>query len=133
MTIKEILLQEIESSPESLLEETLDFLRFLKTKQQAVKKDNISPQIKQETANSDTVYQPEENRTDSSQLPYRPASGRSILRHAGTWAGELVKAEVSGTPGKQLLRFAGSIPPEDLKLMQEAIEQDCERVDINEW
>jgi hypothetical protein len=45
----------------------------------------------------------------------------------------LVKTEVSGTPGKQLLRFAGSIPPEDLQLMQEAIEQDCERVDVNEW
>jgi hypothetical protein len=31
MTIKEILFQEFESSPESLLEETLDSLRFLKT------------------------------------------------------------------------------------------------------
>jgi hypothetical protein len=34
MSIKEKLLQEIESSSDSLLEETLDFLRFLKTKQQ---------------------------------------------------------------------------------------------------
>ncbi|MGL5835053.1 MAG: DUF2281 domain-containing protein [Waterburya sp.] len=33
MTIKEQLFQEIESSPENLLEETLNFLRFLKTKQ----------------------------------------------------------------------------------------------------
>ncbi|MEB3181373.1 MAG: hypothetical protein VKL59_20410 [Nostocaceae cyanobacterium] len=45
----------------------------------------------------------------------------------------LVKAEVRGTNGRQLLRFAGSIPPDDLQLMREAIEQDCERVDINEW
>lgn len=45
----------------------------------------------------------------------------------------LAKAEVRGTPGEQLLRFAGAIPAEDLQLMQEAIEQDCERVDINEW
>ena len=45
----------------------------------------------------------------------------------------LVKAEVRGTPGHQLLRFAGSIPSDDLQLMREAIEQDCERVDINEW
>ncbi|WP_179197944.1 hypothetical protein [Nostoc sp. T09] len=34
---------------------------------------------------------------------------------------------------RPLLRFAGSIPPEDLQLMREAIEQDCEQVDINEW
>jgi len=45
----------------------------------------------------------------------------------------LVKAEVRGTPGQQLLRFAGSIPLEDLQLMREAIKQDCERVDIDEW
>ncbi len=49
------------------------------------------------------------------------------------FARTLVKAEVRGTPGQQLLRFAGSIPPDDLQLMREAIEQDCERVDINEW
>lgn len=45
----------------------------------------------------------------------------------------LVKAEVRGTPGQQLLRFAGSIPSDDLQLMREAIEQGCERVDIDEW
>ena len=45
----------------------------------------------------------------------------------------LVKAEVRGTPGQQLLRFAGSIPSDDLQLMREVIEQDCERVDIDEW
>ncbi|MEM9452358.1 MAG: hypothetical protein AAGA75_28085 [Cyanobacteria bacterium P01_E01_bin.6] len=45
----------------------------------------------------------------------------------------LVKTEVRGTPGQQLVRFAGSIPSDDLQLMYEAIEQDCERVDIGEW
>ena len=34
------------------------------------------------------MLQPEDNVIDSSQLPYRPASGRSILRHAGTWEGD---------------------------------------------
>jgi hypothetical protein len=33
----------------------------------------------------------------------------------------LLKAEVPGTPGKQLLRFAGSIPADELQLMNEAI------------
>lgn len=45
----------------------------------------------------------------------------------------LVKTEVRGTSGQELLRFAGSIPADDLQLMREAIEQDCERVDVNEW
>jgi hypothetical protein len=45
----------------------------------------------------------------------------------------LVKAEVRGTPGSQLLRFAGSIPSDDLQLMREAIEQDCEQIDVDEW
>jgi len=45
----------------------------------------------------------------------------------------LVNTEVRGTPGQQLLRFAGSIPPDDLQLMRVAIEQDCEQVDVDEW
>ncbi len=45
----------------------------------------------------------------------------------------LIKAEVRGTPGQQVLRFAGSIPSDDLQLMSEAIDQDCNRVDIDEW
>lgn len=49
------------------------------------------------------------------------------------FARTLVKAQVRGTPGQELLRFAGSIPPDDLQLMREAIKQSCEQVDINEW
>lgn len=49
------------------------------------------------------------------------------------FAQALAKSQVRGTSGQQLLRFAGSIPPEDLQLMCEAIEQDCEQVDVNEW
>ncbi len=45
----------------------------------------------------------------------------------------LAMVEVQGTPGEQLLHLAGSIPSDDLQLMSEAIEQDCERVDIDEW
>jgi len=40
---------------------------------------------------------------------------------------------MQGVPGSQLLRFAGTIPLDDLKLMSEAINQDCEQVDIDEW
>lgn len=38
-----------------------------------------------------------------------------------------------GTPGKDLLKFAGTIDQDSLKAMEEAIEYDCERVDTNGW
>jgi len=38
-----------------------------------------------------------------------------------------------GVPGKQLLSFAGTIPADDLKEMEKAIEDSCETVDLNEW
>jgi hypothetical protein len=41
--------------------------------------------------------------------------------------------EVVGVPGRALLRFAGMIGPEDLREMAAVIEEDCERVDVNEW
>ena len=56
-----------------------------------------------------------------------------LQRQALEFVRALVEAEVRGTPGQQLLRFAGAIPPDDLQLMREAIEQDCERVDVDEW
>ena len=38
-----------------------------------------------------------------------------------------------GAPGKQLRQFAGAIPPHDLELMRQAIDQECDRVDLDEW
>jgi hypothetical protein len=38
-----------------------------------------------------------------------------------------------GVPGQQLLEFAGSIPPDDLQVMRQAIQDGCEQVDANEW
>ena len=38
-----------------------------------------------------------------------------------------------GIPGKDLLQFAGLIDPDDLALMRQAIEEDCGRVDLDEW
>ncbi|WP_119068293.1 hypothetical protein [Aggregatilinea lenta] len=40
--------------------------------------------------------------------------------------------EPQGVSGASLRRFAGTIEPEDLAAMQEAIE-DCERIDPAEW
>ena len=36
-----------------------------------------------------------------------------------------------GVPGKELLRFAGTIPTDDLELMEQAIMEDYEKVDLD--
>lgn len=38
-----------------------------------------------------------------------------------------------GVDGKSLLRFEGAISDEDLRIMSQAIEENCERVDVNKW
>ena len=38
-----------------------------------------------------------------------------------------------GTPGKELLRFAGTISHEDALQMMAAIDEGCEQIDANEW
>ena len=44
-----------------------------------------------------------------------------------------LKAQPEGVKGSSLLNFAGYISPSDLAQMQEAIEEGCERIDIDEW
>jgi hypothetical protein len=52
-------------------------------------------------------------------------------------AAELVHGLVSplpkGTPGRDLLRFAGTLDDESARQMIEAIDEECERVDLDEW
>lgn len=52
-------------------------------------------------------------------------------------AAELVHGLVSplpkGTPGRDLVRFAGILDDESAREMMEAIEEGCERVDLDEW
>ena len=38
-----------------------------------------------------------------------------------------------GASGKMLLEFAGAISPDDLSLIEQAIESGCEQVDGSEW
>ena len=38
-----------------------------------------------------------------------------------------------GVPGKTLLSFAGAIHADDLKTIKQAIEDNCEKVNLNEW
>jgi len=39
----------------------------------------------------------------------------------------------TGTPGKALLRHMGSIPPEEVDRMSQAIEEGCEQINPNAW
>ena len=54
---------------------------------------------------------------------------RQVLNYARSLA---LTAPV-GTPGKELLRFAGTIEPDDLNLMAAAIQEGCEQVNGDEW
>jgi hypothetical protein len=72
MTLKELLIKEIESTPDTILAETLDFLCFLKTK---------------ETQIQTNLKLPKPNIT---QIPGN-STGSSLLEHLktiGTWEGD---------------------------------------------
>ena len=56
-----------------------------------------------------------------------------LQRKVLDFAQELALSTPKGIPGKQLLRFAGVIEPEDIRAMIQAIEVGCERVDADEW
>ncbi|MDP2157570.1 MAG: hypothetical protein Q8K68_07680 [Nitrospirota bacterium] len=49
------------------------------------------------------------------------------------FARALALSGVKGVPGKQLLSFAGAISIDDLKAMEQAIANGCEKIDLNEW
>ncbi|WP_066380591.1 MULTISPECIES: hypothetical protein [unclassified Anabaena] len=81
MTTKELLLQEIETLPPELLTEALLLIRSIKLTHtnKDLETDQQQPSVLSEaTKTSD----------DTKQLTYRPTSGHSILRHAGTWEGD---------------------------------------------
>ena len=42
-------------------------------------------------------------------------------------------AAPAAVPGRDLLRFSGTIDPGDLEAMQKAIEDGCEKVDSSGW
>jgi hypothetical protein len=49
------------------------------------------------------------------------------------FARAVANCPIQGVAGSQLLNFAGTIQPDDIELMREAIAQDCGQVDANEW
>lgn len=57
----------------------------------------------------------------------------NLQRQVLNYVKELKKIHETEVHGEHLLRFAGSISAEDLKIMSDVIEKDCEQVDLNEW
>jgi hypothetical protein len=57
-----------------------------------------------------------------------PGAQRRVLRYVRS-----LKRGDAGTPGTVVADFAGAIPLDDLQLIQTAIENGCEQVDVNEW
>ena len=58
-----------------------------------------------------------------------PGQQRQVLDFTLELSGESPK----GISGKELLKFVGLFPPEDLEEIRQAIEEDCGQVDESEW
>ena len=52
-----------------------------------------------------------------------------LQRRVLEFARALAVSAPRGVPGQQLLRFAGTIPSDDVQRMSEAVEEGCERID----
>lgn len=59
-----------------------------------------------------------------------PDQQRQVLDFARTVA---QLSRPTGVPGTALLPFAGAIPPDDLRMMAQAIAEECERIDVGGW
>jgi len=56
-----------------------------------------------------------------------------LQRRVLNFARALALSQPKGVPGKQLLDFAGAIQKDDLEAMTQAIEEGCERINLDEW
>ena len=56
-----------------------------------------------------------------------------MQKKVSDFAHALVLAREKGTPGNELVRFSGTIGRVDSRKMREAVSNECERIDRNEW
>jgi hypothetical protein len=56
-----------------------------------------------------------------------------MQRRVLDFARAMAESTPQGTPGKELLQFAGIMTPAEADEFLRSIEEDCERVDPNEW
>ncbi|MCC5601398.1 hypothetical protein [Nostoc favosum] len=84
MNIKELLLQEIESSSDVLLAQTLDFLRFLKTKPVT---EEISLDLSTEKNDDTSSHQTKPEIQEATPI-IRGSKAEDLLKIAETWQGD---------------------------------------------
>ncbi|OYD88674.1 hypothetical protein CDG77_22445 [Nostoc sp. 'Peltigera membranacea cyanobiont' 213] len=84
MNIKELLLQEIESSSDVLLAKTLDFLRFLKTK---ARTEQICLNLSTEKNDDTSSHQTKPEIQEAAPI-LRGSKAEDLLKFAGTWQGD---------------------------------------------
>ena len=58
-----------------------------------------------------------------------PGQQKQVLNSVLSFLGEPIR----GTSGKELLKFVGLFPPEDIEEIKRAIEEDCGQVNESEW
>ncbi|NJL10650.1 MAG: hypothetical protein HC908_12110 [Calothrix sp. SM1_7_51] len=83
MTIKELLLQEIESSSDNLLSQTLDFLLFIKSKP-AEDEVSVTPPIQKHQTSTNE----ERPKVQEAKPILRGSKAEDLLKFAGTWQGD---------------------------------------------
>jgi len=66
-------------------------------------------------------------------VEYLKRLGVEEQRRVLEFARALSTSKLSGVAGEPLLSFGGSIDKKDLDLMQEVIEEGCEKVVADEW
>lgn len=49
------------------------------------------------------------------------------------YARGLAEEKPKGISGQEFLALTGTLEPDDVALMKKAIEEECERVDLDEW
>lgn len=64
------------------------------------------------------------------QLEHMPVGQQ---RQVLNFARALAATRTHGVAGQELLQFTGTISQDDLGMMSQAIEEECEKVDTNEW
>lgn len=69
----------------------------------------------------------QELRSQLDQLPL------GLQRQVLDFARALSLTHLNGVPGSALLRFAGTIEPDDLLVMLEAADGDCEQITVQDW
>lgn len=87
----------------------------------------ISPSFRREILDQISRLDPEQQR---SVLDF--ARALEVTSPSGILSAQGVQG-IRGIQGKQLLSFVGAIQTDDLQIMAQAIENDCEKVNSDEW